>query len=342
MRRLFSTVLVAFAMAMSSTACSAPDDDVLAEDDDLRAPREGDVDQVLIDSVAADSKPPEGLANVKSWSVHYVQLRDPKNPANPDPIDPFNGFFLIAKDAKGTPLFFDTIALTDDGIAHFYFSLKTDTDGNYFEMPLLAPSDDPEAAERVQKMVSWLVSEKTRLGRVIERIYETDPAVSAASSKLTPMNVTAGQWKAGIKCAADLAVLALTFTSPITMLVAQAAVDGTFAIVDAVSGTGGTRQDLESAAANATMAGVAKGVGKAVNRAVRKGLISPKTAATAKSAGGPLVLVAMVGVVGYQMYDKGVKAGLKTAVSLLVPESCRQTYKNITELPHNDVTKPQE
>jgi hypothetical protein len=339
--RLFSGVLVAMALALGTGACSAaPDaaaDDVTA--DELRAPTKGDVDQVLLDAVAADATPPEGLRDVKSWSVHYVQLRDPKNPANPDPLDAFNGFFLIAKDATGTPLFFDTIALMDDGLAHFYFSVKTDEAGNYFEMPLMASSTDPAAVARVEKKVSWLAAEKTRLGHLIESRYATAAAGTAAAT-IHPMDTKAQQWTAGAECAADLAVLALTAASPITMLVAQAAVDGTFALVDAVSGSDGAQTNLENAATDVTMAGVAKGVGKAVTHAVTKGVVSGKTVGTLKSAGGPLVLVAMVGVVGYQMYEHGAKAGLKAAVNLLIPDACVKTYKNLTQLPHNDVTKP--
>ena len=269
-----------------------------------------------------------------------MQLRDPKNPALPDPVDAFNGFFLVAKDVNGTPLFFDTIALTDDGLAHFYFSVKTDESGNYFEMPLLAAADDPDATALAAKKVSWLVAEKTRLGHLIESRYAT-ATTATASATIRPMDTAAQEWTAGAECAADLAVLALTASSPITMLVAQAAVDGTFALVDAVSGADGAKTGLENAATNATMAGVAKGVGKAVSHAVTKGSLSGKTVDSLKAAGGPALIVGMVAVVGYQMYEHGAKAGFAAAVNLLIPDACVKTYKNITQLPHNDVTKPQ-
>src|SRR5262249_16411996 len=150
--------------------------------DELRALQEGvDVDESIIEDVPADASPPKALGAVKSWSVHYVELRDPSNPDNPDPVDPFNGFFLIAKDANGAPIFFDTMALTDEGIAHFYFSVQTDKDGNYLEIPLLAAPGDAEGAKRVQETVDWLTAEKTRIGGIIQNEYATDASADDSS-----------------------------------------------------------------------------------------------------------------------------------------------------------------
>jgi hypothetical protein len=331
-----SSALAIVALPLGSGACTAPADaDTDAESGELRAPSASDVDELLLDDVAADESPPEALAAVKAWSVRHVQLRDPNDPSRPDPVDPFNGFFVVAKDANGAPLFLDAMALTDEGVAHFYFSVRTDEAGKYIELPLLAAPRDQPAAARVERNVNWLASEQKRLGMLIK----SSVAADAFTASLAPR--AAHPWMAALKCTADLAVLALTATNPIAMLAAQAAVDGTFALVDAVAGNdAAAASEATGAAVQATMATVALGVGKAVSHAVSLGLVSNKTVGTGKAVGGAGLVVAMVGAVGYQTYAHGAKAGLKTALDVLVPQSCQETYANLTDVPHNDVTPP--
>ena len=146
-----------------------------------------------------------------------------------------------------------------------------------------------------------------------------------------------GSKLAWLKCAADLAVFGLTITNPITFLVAQAAVDGAFALVDAVTDDGNATKDAVGAVTTAGMAGVASGVGKAVNTAVARGLVSDATVGVVKRAGGAVALVGMASVVGYQFYDKGLVGGAKAALSFIIPQSCQTAYASMTEVPHNDV-----
>src|SRR5688572_25052107 len=99
------TLAMFFALALGC-GCSTATEGVDESSDELRQLQEGvDVDVSLLEDFPADAHPPANLAKVRKWSVHYVEMRDPANPKNRDPKDPFNGLFLIAKDAGGTPLF---------------------------------------------------------------------------------------------------------------------------------------------------------------------------------------------------------------------------------------------
>ena len=97
-------VLVALCSACSS---SSGDGTTADQEGDLRQLQSGvDVNEIIVDKIAATPVPDSSLPQVSSWTVRYVELRDPANPSNPDPTDPFNGFFLVANDAAGMPLFF--------------------------------------------------------------------------------------------------------------------------------------------------------------------------------------------------------------------------------------------
>ena len=145
-------VLVACSGALSGACGGSSGDDTTGDTDgELRQLESGvDVNEVIVEKVPATPAPDDALPHVSSWTVRYVELRDPANPNNPDPTDPFNGFFLVANDASGTPLFFDTMALTDQGVAHFFFSFDTATDANgnasYVELPLVAAEGDTVGA----------------------------------------------------------------------------------------------------------------------------------------------------------------------------------------------------
>ncbi len=137
-------------------------------------------------------------------------------------------------------------------------------------------------------------------------------------------------------CAATLAVFALTWNSTLLFFTAGAAVDVGFAIVDAVSGA----EPYDKAIAGATRlvgAAVVKGALYGVTNAIAKGVISKSTGGKATAAAGPAVMaVGLVGVIGYQAYDKGWKEGLKAGALSLVPTSCQATYKNIAQLPRKE------
>jgi hypothetical protein len=312
-------------------ACSTSDTSDPSESSDLRALEAGvDIDQPILQDFPAAPNPPSAFASVASWSLDYVALRDPNNPSNPDPTDPFNGFFLIGNDAGGTPLFFDAIALTDEGVGHFLFSFQTDQAGSYLQIPLVATTDDAAATAIVNATVGWLMSEKTRVGLAIQSEFATDTGADA--STLTTQDLTT--WKEGLQCVADLAVMGLTITDPVAFFASEAAVDGTFAVVSAVTGTGGTGSDVAGTVTNATLAGVAKGVGNAVKNAVTSGSIGEGTGTLLKSGTGALGAVAVAGAVGYQVYKNGVGAGLATAIKLVVPQACVAAYENITQVPH--------
>src|SRR5262245_28864746 len=114
--------ILALVLTVLATACGSHPSDGASNtsDDELRQLREGiDINEALVDLVPASAGAPASLAAVKSWSVRYVELRDPQDPKSPDPADPFVGFFLVANDASDAPLFFDAMALTDGGVAHF-------------------------------------------------------------------------------------------------------------------------------------------------------------------------------------------------------------------------------
>jgi hypothetical protein len=333
-----------FSLLVGAAACSTADSIFSSESGDLRALEAGvDIDVPLIQDFPADPNPPAAFTSVASWSLNYVAYRDPSNTSNPDPTDPFNGFFLIANDSSGTPLFFDAIALTGEGVAHFVFSFQTDDAGSYLEIPLVAASDDPNAADLVNATVGWLMSEKTRVGLAIQSKYSAGTQVDGSAVASQSLSIKAQSlgfrtesltdWENGLQCAADLAVLGLTITNPVAFFAAEAAVDGTFAVVNAVSGTGGTEQNVGGAIVNASLAGVAKGVGSAVTKAVASGAISSGTVSALKLGGGAVALVGAAGAVGYQVYKNGIKAGLQTAIDAVVPQSCIATYKDITQVP---------
>ena len=342
-RRLasFLAVLALAGAAASSTACSAPEEEMSAADEaELRALRAGvDINEALIENTPAGPNAPAVFANVRSWDIRHVELRDPTNPGQPDPTDPFNGFFLIAKDVKGNPLFFNTLAMTDEGIAHFYFSFETDDAGNYLEIPLIATEGDAESVQRVKATTEWLASEKVRLGHVLKDTYADERA-----SMISPVQGVQVQdwaaWRNKVKCVAELAVFALTMTNPIAFFLAQAAVEGGFAIADAVTKSGDATKGGVAAVTNAALGGVGKGVGKAVSAAVTKGKITQGAVNTAKKVGVRAVGVAMVGAVGYQVYKHGVAKGLKEAVKMLIPESCQLAYAEVFATPRNDMQTP--
>lgn len=339
MRLLPTLTLGLLVVAATLTlGCTAPFEEVESDGSDsaLRQLQAGiDVDIPVIDGVALGSPAPKVFERVRSWSVRYVELRDPKDPENPDPEAPFNGFFLIARDAEERPLFFDTMALTDQGVAHFYFSVDTDARGNYLEIPLLAAPDDAEGRQRVEETVAWLGSERLHLASVIGQAFADDDATA-----VSPRSIQVQSWRkifTGAKCVADLAVLGLAVTNPITFFFAQAAVDGTFALVDAATGTGDAADGAASAAAHATIGGVAKGVGRVVRSSVERGTIQQTTVNGARRAGGATLAVGMVGAIGYQAYENGARGALSTAIEMVVPQSCQETYRNITRVPNNDV-----
>lgn len=325
MRRMMIGVLTAFAISLSGVAC-APAEESDATEDELRAIREGvDIDESVIEDVPAGPNAPEPLADVRSWSVRYVELRDPTNKEKPDPVDPFIGFFLIAKDAKGVPLFFDTMSLTEGGIAHFYFSTKTDTDGNYVEIPLVAGKDDAKSQARAKATADWLTAEKVRVGGVIKAQQGADSTSSELRFGIAPLAYK--EWRDRVKCAADLAVFALTLGNPVAEYVAQAVVDGTAALVDMKFGEDPT-ENAKSAALNAAKGGVRKVVDKYVKEETLKAV---------KTVGVVGVAVVATVIVGYQAYDKGIEAAAKFAakevVKRLVPTSCQDVYQEFTKVP---------
>jgi hypothetical protein len=211
---------------------------------------------------------------------------------------------------------------------------QTDEAGSYLEIPLIAASDDSAAVATVNSTVSWLMSEKTRVGMAVGAKFAASS--EDASSTIAPQDLTT--WKDGLQCMADLAVLGLTITDPVAFFASEAAVDGTFAVISAVSGTGGTGNDVGGAVTNATLLGVAKGVGKAVTNAVSHGAIGADTVSALKAGGGALAAVGVAGAVGYQIYKNGVGAGLQTAINAVVPQACVSAYQNFTQVPNVTVT----
>jgi hypothetical protein len=325
-------------MTFGSNACGGASADASSsgsEDGALRQLQQGtDVDLTIplgdngAADLPADTNPPEALLSVKLWSVHYVELRAPANPDNPDPQDPFNGFFLIAKNAAGAPLFFDTIASMDDGIAHIYFSTQTDADGNYLEIPLVAAAEDADAAVRVEAATDWLQSERVRIGAVIKDHYLA-PASTTRSANISPQNLAT--WNEGIHCVASLANFCFVEAPPV-YFVTQAAIDGTFALVDAVSGTG-------QPASDALLAGLSLGLGKtAVGGGIVRAMGTVGTKVISATPGG-LKTIGMVGAVGIALYERGnVKKALGDVLKTALPVSCVDTYKNLTQVPRDDIS----
>ena len=79
--------------------CAAPADDPVEDDDSaLRAIRKDDVDIELLGSTPTLGAPAK-FADVASWSVDYVEMKDA------DPSNAYRGLMLFARNAKGEPLY---------------------------------------------------------------------------------------------------------------------------------------------------------------------------------------------------------------------------------------------
>ena len=315
LRALLRDGALSFVLALA-TACAGTPEDAAGTGDALRELIAGvDVDEEIVARVPAGANAPDAFADVRSWSLRYVELRDPARPDAPDPVEPFIGYFLIAQDASGAPLFFETMAVTDEGLAHYYFSVGT-TGGSYREIPLVTPGDDAAAERRVADTTAWLSAEKARVAGAVEKAFRVKPS---SLGTLSGYSV----WRDRLKCAADLAVFALTLTNPLAFFAAQAVVDGAAALVDGTAGDGEKAHAYASGAAiNGGIYGVSKGVGKVVARYVAK-----EKTAMLKRAGSPVLLVGMVGLIGYQAFMAGdAKGALVATAKLLIPASCQAAY----------------
>ena len=174
--------------------------------------------------------------------------------------------------------------------------------------------------QRVKETRDWLEAEKMRLGGVVKKQFANESTTS--SSQVGTRDFAT--WKLRLKCAADLAVFALTLSNPIAFFVAQAVVDGASGAVDAIAGSGDPQADIASATTQAVIGGVAVGAKKALAVRLAKHIFTPAGVAAAKKAGAAGVGVLIVGAIGYQVYSG--EGTLATVAELLIPKSCRDAY----------------
>lgn len=345
LRPLVRALLLGVPLLLGSTIGCAP---VAEEGDDessaLRAIEAQDINMVLVEDVPVDAPPSDAVApamkRVASWTLRHVEYRDKNDATKPDAAEPFKGYFLIANDRNGEALFLDAISIVDakegiHGTVHSFFSFATRPGEKgtfeYEELPL-ARSDDPAAQARVEATHAWLAGQRTLVAKALARRYDTAVTSAATSTRATDLRPLAIDKLAVAKCAADIAILVLTFTNPIAGFLIQAGVDGAFAVLEAATGENPT-ENAVSSGTNLALVGVVKGAEAAVTRSVAASLI---VAAAGKKVAVATAAVGAAGYVGYQVWDKGVVEGTKATGSgmaslakALVPTSCQKAYESI-------------
>lgn len=331
-RRPFAALLLSLASLVANAACAAPSpEDAAGSDEAMRALQAGDVDEVVVEDVPVGNPASPDLdvfSRVRFWTVRHVELRDPKDSRKPDPEEPFSGFFLVGSDENHVPLFFEATALVDGAAVRSFFSVATTTNDSgeesYVELPIASAQGDEESVRRSQAARAWFDQERSEtVVSALRRQYPSD----TGTASLRPRGLS----KTGIdsvKCAAEIALLAFTATNPITMFLVSAGVDGAIALIEAANDGSGSA-DAADAAVNATLAASVKGAEKALSRSVSTALVAAAAGSAVKRQLPKLFAGAVVGIVGYQVWDKGVSGGLKRTTELLVP-SCVALYDDMT------------
>lgn len=321
--------------ATAAVGCAAPPIEAGEDQGEaLRQIQAQDVNEVLVENVRVVQKPGADVApalkRVASWTLRHVEYRDAANPEKQDELEPFRGYFLVANDADGNALFLDAISIVDkdglEGSVHSFFSFASRANQagimEYEELPL-APGEDAASQARSKATHAWLAAQRATVADALRARF------GATDAQTTSLHTLGLDKLQAMKCAADIALLVLTVTNPITGFLLQAGADGAFALIQAASGQGGTESALD-ATAGVALAGVAKGAEMTITRSVAASILV--VAGGAKVA----VLTAAVGATGYvgvQMWKKGVPeggaSGMKDIVKLLVPTSCQKAYASM-------------
>jgi hypothetical protein len=295
-RRLLSAGLLSVLLAVPACASQGEEDD--ATEDALRAPRPGDVEVPLLGQTPASNAPAK-FAAVASWSIDYVEMRDP----NPD--NQYRGMMLYARDAKGELLYLAPLGWsgaaaaaplgeTDAPIEAFLYHAEPDEYGNL--IPVTFDVGETRTAERIaaeKASIDWLLSEERRLIGLIP-----PPAPSKGGIGIRADRPVLD----GVECAARIASLFLA-TNPVLYFLVDGGIDVARGLID------GSGEKVASGVVKGGFAGVAQVIKK---KAGQKALNR--------------TILGVIGVgVGYNVYKHGVVGGLAQTAKDLIPESCRNT-----------------
>jgi hypothetical protein len=282
-------------------ACASSGDESDATEDALRAPRAGDLEVPMLGQTPASNAPAK-FAAIASWSIDYVEMRDP-NPENQ-----YRGMMLYARDAKGELLYLAPLGWSgaaasaplgesDAPIEAFIYHAEPDKDGNLVPVTFdVGEGRDAARIEEEKASIDWLLSEERRLVGLIHAPSQGGIGIRADQPVLD-----------GVECAARIAALFFA-TNPVLYFLVDGGIDVARGLID------GSGEKVATGVIKGGFAGVAQVVKKkAGQKVLNRGILG------------------VIGVgVGYNVYKHGVVGGLAQTAKDLIPESCRKTAARLT------------
>jgi hypothetical protein len=315
------------ALALGAAHCAPlPSDGAVEDGSALRQTEDQDVDAVLASNVPVRAPAGDDLAPVlravRSWTLRYVEYRDPSAPTRPDLVEPFKGFFMVALDASGAPLFVEATSFANEGVGsatkvddvvgvvHTYLAVTTSTDASgkaaYDELTMGTADTETNAIATS----TWLAREREHVAETARRGH-----VGASSS----IRARALDPAKSVKCAVDIALIALMFSNPIVAILVQGSIDGAFALIEVTNGRARTGEAASSVGHSAVAATAG------VIQLGAKVALSKSAYATAAGAAKTTFRVGLVGYAVYEVWDKGLVEGAKS----LIPTSCKDAYASL-------------
>jgi hypothetical protein len=279
------------------TGCASPSEDD-GTTEALRAPRSGDLQIEVLGTTPAVGAP--GIfAGVTSWSVDYVNMRDP------DPNNAYSGLLFYAHGADGEVRYYMTygwggpdavqaLAAARSAPSVLVFDAKPDAKGNLVEARLTPKAADLAAqTAELKAMLDWVLSEQRR---VLEIAASKRRAITGSTGSVKPASLFDAT-----ECGFHAAALLLLLKRPKLYLVADGLVDIAFG------------------ALNPKPVQVLKGAAElAAGEAIVRGKLGKKFNNT--------LLVGVVGVAAYNVYDQGVVGGLAETGAMAIPDACKDLF----------------
>ena len=321
-------------MILTMGCASAAHEDTAGDDSALRALQAGDLDiPVLSATPALDA--PEKFADVKSWSVDYVEMTDPL------PDNNYKGMMIFGLDAGGQTIYMaplgymgaDAIAANPGAPSTAVFNMATDDTGSLIPVTFkVSAANTAETIASEQAALDWIVSEQKRLLGVIQTQEAAESSTSGQSFR-----IQGSFWGSALFCGAHVAAMFLA-VNPLTYFVA----DGAISLIEgAVNSMSDKNKGIKEGAGGMMMAatgGAGKAIAKGVTSYAARGLTGDAAKAAAESAAKRLATKGKVlGAVGvgaaviYNMVNKkSFTGGLIQTAKDLVPQSCRDTYAAVT------------
>ena len=321
-------------MLLTAGCASSAKEDTAADDSALRALQKGDLDiPVLASTPALDA--PEKFADVKSWSVDYVEMEDPI------PDNNYKGMMIFGLGAEGETLYMaplgytglDAIAANPGAPSTAVFNMATDETGSLIPVTFQVAATNTQAKIASEKAaLAWVVAEQKRLLGIIQA-----QEAAASSTGTQGLRLQSSFWGSALFCGAHVAALFLA-VNPLTYFVA----DGAISLVEgAVNSMSDKNKGIKEGSGGAMMmaaGGTGKAIAKGVTSYAARGLTGEAAEAAAKAAAEKLATkgkilggVGVAAAVVYNMVDKGsVTGGLLQTAKDLVPQSCRDVYSAVT------------